>query len=75
MKRTYVIMEERNVTEMVIMCSLNKENTYRKSLDGTQALFKFEEKHPDCCRGDIKYTHTEILTLMAGSDWTPEDVL
>lgn len=70
--KTYVIMEERNVTEIVIMRSLNKEDTYRRSLDGTQSLFKFKDRHPNCCKGDVKYTHAEILVILEDLKWTSE---
>ena len=74
MTRTYVIILEKDVTDMVIICSLNSEGTYRKSLDGTQALFKFDHPHPNCCAGDIKYTHSEILDYLETNsiDWKEE---
>jgi hypothetical protein len=72
MNKTYIIMFERDVTEMVVMASLNEEGTYRKSLDGAQALFKFDRPHPDCCAGAVKYTHSEILDIMQGADWDLE---
>ena len=74
MKNTYVVIPEKDVTDTIITDSLNKEDTYRKSLDGTQAVIKFNHLHPNCCKGIIKYTYDEILVILSGADWT-EDVL
>ena len=73
MKNTYVVIPEKDVTDTIITDSLNKEDTYRKSLDGTQAVIKFNHPHPNCCKGAIKYTHSEILVILSGADWT-EDI-
>jgi len=68
MKQTFIIIPENDVTEMMIMCSLNNENTYRKSLDGTLAILKFDHAHPDCAAGLVKYTHEEILLYLEDNE-------
>ena len=76
MIQTFIVMPEKDVTEMMIMCSLNKDDTYRKSLDGTLAVLKFDHAHPDCAAGLVKYTHTEILQYLVDNaiDWESPEI-
>ncbi len=72
MQNTYIIVPEIDVTDMMIIESLNKPTTYRRSIDGTFALLKYYSLHPDCCGGLQKYTYTEILVEMEKTAWNPE---
>lgn len=51
------------------------EQTVRKSLDGTKTFVKWEGDTPDCVSNlSIKqgpYSHSEILVILSGSDWSP----
>tara|TARA_Y100001938_G_scaffold137444_1_gene201637 strand:- start:30989 stop:31210 length:222 start_codon:yes stop_codon:yes gene_type:complete len=42
----------------------------RKSLDGVKILIKTENPDETCYNGLTKYSHSEILTILAGEDWT-----
>lgn len=47
-------------------------NTVRTSLNGLQFIIKYEQK-PSFITDEIEYTHSEILSIVSGSDWT-EDI-
>ena len=42
----------------------------RKSLDGSKALLKFDGDTPSFLIGEPQYTHSEILPILAGAEWT-----
>ena len=44
--------------------------TLRKTLDGTKAILKWDGDTPSCFDGMTTYTHSEILTELAKSEWT-----
>ena len=44
--------------------------TLRKTLDGTKAILKWNGDTPDVFNGMTSYGHSEILTILNGSDWT-----
>ena len=44
--------------------------TLRKTLDGTKAILKWDGDTPSCFDGLTTYTHSEILTELAKSDWS-----
>ena len=50
--------------------------TVRKSVDETKTFVKWEGEIPQCVNElDTKegpYTHSEILTILAGPEWTEE---
>ena len=45
-------------------------STLRKTLDGTKAILKFDGRKPSVFYGMTTYNHSQILTELAGSDWT-----
>jgi len=45
-------------------------STLRYSLDNSQTVLKFEGSTPDFLEGKTQYTHSEILTILATSEWT-----
>lgn len=45
-------------------------STLRYSLDDSQTFVKFEGSTPDFLHGKTQYDHSEILTILAGPDWT-----
>ena len=47
-------------------------NTLRYSVDETKTFVKFEGDTPSFLEGKTQYTHSEILTILAGEDWTEE---
>lgn len=48
--------------------------TIRKSVDGTKTFVKWEGEMPDCVANlttkEGPYTHSEILEILSGEDWT-----
>ena len=44
--------------------------TLRKTLDGTKAILKWDGDTPEVFNGMTSYGHSEILTILGGSDWT-----
>ena len=48
-------------------------NTLRYSVDETKTLVKFEGDAPSFLDGKTQYTHSEILNILSGPEWTPEE--
>ena len=49
---------------------LEREETCRKSLDGTQVLMKWNGDTPAYFANETIYGHDVILTILAGTDWS-----
>ena len=51
-------------------------NTVRYSVDKSKAVFKLPKgaEKPASFNAFTEYTHTEILTQMATSEWTPPEI-
>ena len=49
------------------------EETLRLSIDKTQTVLKFSGETPNFLVGLQQYNHSEILAIMASSDWTNEE--
>lgn len=47
-------------------------DTLRYSLDGTKTFVKFYGDAPSFLEGKTQYTHSEILNILAGAEWTQE---
>jgi len=45
-------------------------STLRKSLDGTLAILKWDGDTPSVFSSMTIYSHSQILTILRGSDWT-----
>jgi hypothetical protein len=61
--------------ELDILCLNAIESnvtTLRKTLDNSKAILKWDGDTPSCFDGLTTYTHSEILTELAGSDWSEE---
>lgn len=72
--RTYVIMDQSEVSSVDFnQVMQTSANTLRYSLDGSNFLLKFEGDTPSFLEGKTQYNHSEILTIMAGSEWTPSE--
>ena len=75
MNRTYVIF---NVSELATIdfsqVLETSVDTVRKSIDETLTFVKYEGEMPssvvDLTTKQGPYTHSEILTILAGPDWT-----
>ena len=51
------------------------ENTLRYSLDGTKTVVKYEGTQPSFLSGKTEYTHSEILAILAGDEWTSDEII
>ena len=49
------------------------EETLRLSIDKTKTVLKFSGETPNFLVGLQQYNHSEILAIMASSDWTNEE--
>ena len=56
--------------ELVVNTIQSSIDTLRKSLDGTLAILKWDGDTPSVFDGMTSYGHSEILTILRGSDWT-----
>lgn len=71
MERTYVIINTSEIDDIDFDTILqDSPDTLRRSLDGTQALVKFEGDTPSCLIGKEQLNRTKALKLMATSEWT-----
>jgi hypothetical protein len=70
----WVILEVSEITEEMI-CSSTQSGmgSLKKTLDGSKAILKWEGDTPSCFDGLTTYTHSEILTELAKSDWSNDE--
>ena len=72
--RNWVIVNVSDITEEIIEGAIQSSmDTLRKTLDGTQAILKWDGDTPTCFDGMTTYNHSEILTELAKSTWTEAD--
>ena len=74
-KNTYVILDTTEVTDensVIDFSQLLNRNAsmLRHSVNGEKALVKYSKEQPAFLDGKTKYTHEEILVVMATSAWT-----
>jgi len=49
-------------------------DTVRYSTDGSKTFVKFDsDTTPSFLDGKTQYSHSEILTILATDEWTPDD--
>ena len=69
--RHWVIVNVSDITEEMISNAIQSGmETLRKTLDGNKAILKWEGDTPSCFDGMTIYSHSEILTELAKSEWT-----
>ena len=72
--RKWVIVNVSAITdEMIIGAIQTSITTLRKTNDGTKAILKWDGDTPTCFDGMTTYTHSEILTELAKSEWTSSE--
>ena len=70
--RKYVIIDASEVSSVNFSEVMETSaDTLRYSVDGTQTLVKFVGDTPSFLDGKTQYTHSEILNILNGSEWTP----
>ena len=71
--RKWIIINVSDVTDEMISNAIQTSmDTLRKTIDGTKAILKWDGDTPSCFEGMTTYTHSEILTELAKSEWTSD---
>ena len=74
--RTYVIIDASEVAnidfDQVLQADADK---LRYSLDGSKTFVKFEGDTPSFLADKTANTHSEILAILAGDEWTDPEPL
>ena len=72
--RKWVIVTVSAITDEMISSAIQSSiDTLRKTNDGTKAILKWDGDTPSCFDGMTTYSHSEILTELAKSEWTSSD--
>jgi len=72
--RKWVIVNVSDITDEMIEDAIQSSmNTLRKTLDGNKAILKWDGDTPSCFNGMTTYSHSEILNILRGSDWTSDE--
>ena len=73
--RKYVIIESSEVSSVDFSEVMETSaDTLRYSVDETKTLVKFTGDTPSFLDGKTHYTHSEILNILRGPEWTPEEL-
>jgi len=75
MSRKYVIINADEVDSVDFSkVDETSADTVRFSVDGSQTFVKFEtDTTPSFLDGKTQYTHSEILTVLSGDEWTSDE--
>ena len=74
MSRNYVIIEASEVSSVDFDQVLETSaDTLRYNIAGTKTFVKFEGDTPSFLEGKTAYTHSEMLEILAGEEWTDPD--
>ena len=63
---------DEQLENLVVNAIQSGVSTLRKSLNNTKAILKWDGDTPSCFNGMTTYSHSEILTTLATSEWTEE---
>ena len=72
--RNYVILGASEVSSVNFNQVLENSATLRYSLDGSQTFVKFVGDTPSFLEGKTTYTNAEILTILAGEEWSDPNI-
>ena len=74
MSRKYVIINADEVSSVDFsQVDETSADTVRFSTDGSQTFVKYEGDQPSFLNGKQEYTHSEILTVLSGDEWTSDE--
>ena len=74
MSRNYVIIDASEVSSVDFDQVLETSaDTLRYNIAGTQTFVKFEGDTPSFLEGKTANTHSEMLEILAGEEWTDPD--
>jgi len=69
----YVIINASEVSSVDFTQVLETSSeTLKYSLDGSKLVLKYEGTQPSFLSGKTEYTHSEILSILSGPEWTSE---
>ena len=69
--RKWIIINVSDIIDEMIESALETSlETLKKTSDGNKAILKWDGDTPSCFNGLTIYTHSEILTELAKSDWS-----
>ena len=72
--RKWVIVNVSDITdEMIANAIQSSMSTLRKTLDGSKAILKWDGDTPSCFDGMTTYSHSEIKTELAKSEWSSNE--
>ena len=72
--RTYCIIDASDVSSVDFdQVAETSADTLRYSVNGTKTFVKYEGDQPSFLSGKTEYTHSEILAILAGEEWTTSD--
>lgn len=75
MSYTYIIIDSSEVSAVDFSQVMQRDSEgTRYSLDGSQALLKYEGIQPFFLLGKAEYTHEEILSILSGPEWTSDEI-
>lgn len=74
--KTFVILntDELGIVDFTQVAEISAE-TCRYSVDGTKTFVKYEGTQPSFLSGKQEYTHSEILTILSGAEWTSDELI
>ena len=67
--KSYIVINTIDITDEMIHDSLNTADSFRRSLDGTKGILKFDTPFPGIMEGYIKHTAEEILEILDDAAW------
>ncbi len=75
MSRKYVIINADEVDSVDFsQVDETSADTVRYSTDGTKTFVKFDtDTTPSFLDGKTQYSHSEILTVLSGDEWTSDE--
>lgn len=72
--RKWIIINVSDITDEMILSAIQTSmGTLRKTLDGSKAILKWDGDTPSCFDGMTTYTHSEIRTELAKSNWSKDE--
>ena len=72
--RKYTIISSEDVDSIDFDQVLEgNESHLHYSLDGSKTLVKYRDDQPSFLSGKQEYTHSEILAILSGEEWTSSD--
>ena len=70
MSRTYVIIDKSDLSSVDFDQVMESQESLRHNVAGDKTFVKFEGDTPSFLEGKTQYNHSEILSILAQSDWT-----